>query len=73
MAPSKKSQKKERWSPFRKGHPRNTNKPVFRISNPAKDKVLGGRGLVATTNIDRGSLILTDEPLVIIDTTSLRR
>lgn len=30
---------------------------------------MGGRGLVATTNIDRGSLILTDEPLVIIDTT----
>ena len=68
MAPNRVSKKEARWSPFRKTQPSNIQKTLYRLNN-GKDTVVAGRGLIATSDIAKGTQILEDEPLLVIDTT----
>lgn len=68
MAPNRVSKKEARWSPFRKTQPSNIHKTLYRLNN-GKDTVVAGRGLIATSDIAKGTQILEDEPLLVIDTT----
>ena len=54
-----------RWNPFFKKHRRLHKRPFHISSN--KDKVAGGHGMIAPTDIAKGKSILTGVPLVVTD------
>lgn len=65
---SKKKKKDNHWNLFRRDILQIDDGPLWRIDRPGQDKVVAGRGLIAKANIPRGRLILTDEPVVVLET-----
>lgn len=65
---NKKKRKDNQWDPFRRDVPQIEYGPLWRINRTGRDTVVAGRGLVANANIPRGKLILTDEPILVLET-----
>jgi hypothetical protein len=67
-ANSKKKKKDDQWNSFFRDVLQIDDGPLWRIDRPAQDKVVAGRGLITKADIPRGTLSLTDEPFLVLET-----